>query len=85
MEGRGEMLALQGNLEQFQVTEGHVPGWLGIEFTLGLRCLRARPQVSDRSRKGHGRCHISCFEMACLLVLLFLQKLHSPRNRKRNQ
>lgn len=37
MEGEDEMLGLQGNLEQVQVTAGHVPGWLGIEFPLGLR------------------------------------------------
>lgn len=61
MEGRDEMLALQGNLEQFQVTEGHVPGWLGIEFTLGLRCLRARPQVSDRLQVKEGPWQVSHF------------------------
>lgn len=37
VEGRDDMLGFQGNLEQVQVTEGYVPGWLGIEFTLGLR------------------------------------------------
>lgn len=37
MEGEDEMLGLQENLEQVQVTEGHVPGWLGIKFPLDLR------------------------------------------------
>lgn len=36
MEGRDEMLGLQGNLEQFQVTERCVPRWLGMEVTLSL-------------------------------------------------
>ena len=42
MEGEDEMLGLQGNLEQVQVTAGHVPGWLKF-----LVCPR------DSQRKTH--------------------------------